>query len=85
MQPITVTEGTVRIGRSEEENEYCIPAPGISRVHANLLCRNGSVYLEDLDSTNGTYVNQVRIGKEQGTELHYGDVVSFAGEEYYCV
>ena len=85
MQPITVTEGTVRIGRSEEENEYCIPVPGISRVHANLLCRNGNVYLEDLDSTNGTYVNQVRISSKKGAELHYGDVVSFAGEEYYCV
>ena len=85
MPPINVTEGKVRIGRSEEENEYCIPAPGISRVHANLLCKDGNVYLEDLDSTNGTYVNQVRISKEQGTKLHYGDVVSFAGEEYYCV
>ena len=85
MQPIPVIEGTFRIGRSEEENEYCIPDPEISRVHADLNCKDGVVYLRDLNSTNGTYVNQVRITGERAAELHYGDVVSFAGEEYYCV
>ena len=40
--------------------------------------------LTDKGSTNGTYVNNKRL-KQDAAELKYGDVVSFAGVEYYCV
>ena len=85
MDPIDINEGIYRIGREPEVNEYCIPRPGISRNHASLSCENGVVRLKDMDSTNGTYVNQRRLQGMTAKELHYGDVVSFAGEEYYCV
>jgi len=85
MAPIDINEGIYRIGREPEVNEYCIPRPGISRNHASLSCENGVVRLKDMDSTNGTYVNQRRLQGMTAEELHYGDVVSFAGEEYYCV
>lgn len=32
----------------------------VSRRHARILCRNGSYMIEDLGSTNGTYVNRGR-------------------------
>ena len=85
MEPIDISEGIYRIGREPEVNEYCIPRPGISRNHASLSCENGVVRLKDMDSTNGTYVNQKKLQGMTAEELHYGDVVSFAGEEYYCV
>ena len=34
---------------------------GISRRHARLYTREGKWYIEDLDSTNGTYVNDERL------------------------
>ncbi len=37
--------------------------PGVSRVHARLLFRDGSWVLQDLQSTNGTTVNGVRVGR----------------------
>ena len=83
--PLYVSEGYCRIGRSEEENEYCIPSPSISRSHARLECCGNVVTLQDLGSTNGTYINHVRITDSFARELHYGDVVSFAGVEYYVV
>ncbi len=84
-RPIDLSEGYCRIGRAPEENEYCISAPGISRSHACLTCADGVVTLQDMHSTNGTYVNRERVEEAGVRELHYGDVVSFAGEEYYCV
>jgi hypothetical protein len=33
--------------------------------HARLYDRDGHVYLEDLNSTNGTYVNGTRVGAQQ--------------------
>ena len=83
--PITLNNGVCRIGRVPEENEYCIPSPGISRNHARISCGQGTVFLQDLHSTNGTYVNRERIRDDNVRELHYGDVVSFAGEVFYCV
>ncbi len=83
--PLYISEGYCRIGRSAGENEYCIPAPSISRNHARLECSGEVVTLQDLGSTNGTYLNHVRLDRECAAELHYGDVVSFAGEEFYVV
>ena len=83
--PIYVSEGYCRIGRAEGENEYCIPKASVSRNHARLECAGDMVTLRDLGSTNGTYLNHVRLQGEAAEELHYGDVVSFAGEEFYVV
>ncbi len=36
------------------------PEAKVSRKHARIKCRNGEYYLEDLGSTNGTFVNRGR-------------------------
>ena len=46
---------SISIGRSPE-NVIVIPDPEVSRRHAILTLENNDLYLEDLNSTNGTYV-----------------------------
>jgi ABC transport system ATP-binding/permease protein len=53
-----------------------IDSPLISREHARLLIASDGVWLEDLRSTNGTWVNGKRIDRR--ILLHPGDRVSFA-------
>lgn len=43
----------------------------ISNLHARVFTRDGTVWVEDLGSTNGTFVNERRISK--ATPLHRGD------------
>jgi FHA domain len=51
--------------------------PSVSRRHARLRFRDGTWMLQDLESHNGTWVNDVRVGRCQ---LRPGDHVELAGE-----
>lgn len=51
-----------------------------SREHARVAEREGAVLVEDLHSTNGTFVNNKRI--EAATSLQPGDVVKFGDEAF---
>ena len=42
-----------------------VEAATVSRLHCKLTLRKGRVYLQDLNSTNGTYVNGIRRRKRQ--------------------
>jgi len=46
---------TITVGRSPE-NVVCIPDSYISRFHAKIVYENGKFYIEDVGSTNGTYI-----------------------------
>ena len=55
----------IRIGKAED-NEYVVDDAYVSRYHAK-LGRNekGDLFIEDLNSTNGTFVNGNRIMKKK--------------------
>lgn len=45
----------------------------VSQIHARIFARGDSYFLEDLGSTNGTYLNRKRVGGT--TEIQRGDHV----------
>ncbi|MEO8133185.1 MAG: FHA domain-containing protein [Betaproteobacteria bacterium] len=60
---------------SLEDNDLCLTAPGISRVHARIMSVGNDDIIEDLGSTNGTLVN----GKQITTHiLQQDDVIELA-------
>ena len=63
---------TTTIGRTPD-NDLCIDAEFISRHHAVVLVSSSGTVLEDLNSTNGVYVNGVRVSRQQLCE---GDLVT---------
>jgi pSer/pThr/pTyr-binding forkhead associated (FHA) protein len=71
------------IGRGKIENDYRLSGSQISRVHARVYMKDGDVYLRDAGSTNGTFVNSVRLGENEEIKLNRGDVVAFATEEFF--
>jgi pSer/pThr/pTyr-binding forkhead associated (FHA) protein len=56
------------------DNGIAITARGVSRHHARIWRQaDGACWIEDLGSTNGTFVNGVRVTKEW---LHDGDLIT---------
>lgn len=51
---------SISIGRSPE-NVIVIPDPEVSRKHAIISFENNELYLEDLNSTNGTYIYDGKV------------------------
>ncbi|MBV70048.1 MAG: hypothetical protein CMH52_01740 [Myxococcales bacterium] len=60
--------------------------PSVSRRHARVWFETGAWYVEDLKSSNGTFVNNQRVEKEslnEGDEVRCGDFkVTFLVEEF---
>jgi predicted amidophosphoribosyltransferase len=56
-------------------------AGGISRRHAKLIYDQGAWFIVDLDSTNGTCVNQVEVTPKTRVTLKDGDAVSLGDVE----
>jgi ABC transport system ATP-binding/permease protein len=71
--------GNISIGRLLE-NTICIPSPAVSRQHARVVLSSGRSIIEDLGSTNGTFVNGDRIHGRKS--LDSGDRVQFGPFTY---
>ncbi len=52
-------------------------ANGVSRTHALITYEDGALYLEDLDSTNGTRINGFQLTSGQAYRLRDGDELEF--------
>jgi pSer/pThr/pTyr-binding forkhead associated (FHA) protein len=65
------------LGR-DETNNITLPIDLVSRVHAIVYENDGSYFIRDLGSANGTSVNGERIGRD--TALRNGDAVTVGFE-----
>jgi len=70
------------IGKKKDAVDGCIKARGISRIHGKISREAGEYYLEDLNSTNGTYLNGGRLEVHEKVRIQAGDRIGFADIEY---
>jgi pSer/pThr/pTyr-binding forkhead associated (FHA) protein len=68
--------GANRVGR-HPDNDFSIEHPTISSVHCEIVLQASGVLLRDLESTNGTFVNNEKVREvqlEPGQIVRLGDV-----------
>jgi serine/threonine protein kinase/pSer/pThr/pTyr-binding forkhead associated (FHA) protein len=71
-----IPPGETTVGRGADSG-ILLSSPSVSRRHA-LFQRDGwRVWLTDLNSTNGTYVNDERMDSNQRIMLYLGDQITF--------
>lgn len=77
----------IKIGRYSNNKTVPSPVNGyfdskvLSRAHAEVWCENDKVFIKDVKSSNGTFINGTRLSPEsqesEPFELHSEDVVDF--------
>lgn len=77
-----IREESFLIGKQRAHVDGCIPAATVSRMHARITRTDFTYYIEDLNSTNGTWVDQVQLNPYEPFELKNGMHVAFASAEY---
>ena len=72
-------ERDMLVGRHQTA-DIILQAAEISRKHAALTLKGDALYVQDLQSSNGTFVNDARI--EHETLVKEGDILQFAGLKF---
>ncbi|TVU03746.1 hypothetical protein EJB05_50711 [Eragrostis curvula] len=76
---IEIASDSVTVGRVADKADIVLPVATVSGTHARLE-KDGSLLVTDLDSTNGTYINERRlvpgfpVPVDPGSLLIFGDI-----------
>src|SRR5688572_4122195 len=86
LQPIVVARFPFLISKCDESvaryrDQFAHQVNYISRRHAELFLKGDALFVQDLGSTNGTFVGGERVG-EQPAPLSDGDVLGFGGKHF---
>lgn len=63
------------IGKKRGEVDICLEDMSVSRIHAKIVKEEEDIYLEDMNSTNGTYKNGLRLQPYEKRKLEEGDEI----------
>ncbi|MBR6909146.1 MAG: FHA domain-containing protein [Lachnospiraceae bacterium] len=63
------------IGKKEDECDLVLEDDSVSRLHARIVPEGGGYMLEDLNSTNGTFKNGIRLKPYERRKLVSGDEI----------
>ncbi|MDD6794226.1 MAG: FHA domain-containing protein [Clostridiaceae bacterium] len=72
-------KSSVTIGR-KDENSVVISDKHVSGNHARFIIRNNILFIEDLNSTNGTFVNDKRVSGK--AKLFGSDIIKIGSNSF---
>lgn len=79
---LKISEFPFYIGKITDGMDAVIMESTISRVHAKITMEDENVYITDMGSTNGTYINEENIQPHTRIQIKIGDLLRFANVSY---
>lgn len=71
------------IGSAEKYADFVFRGEGVSRIHCCINKKGEQYYLSDLNSTNGTYLNQTEVVPGNDVLLSANDEIRVGGFDFY--
>lgn len=71
----------ITIGKKKEDADIVIEDISVSRLHAKIVQKENTYYIEDMNSTNGTFKNGLRLEPYEKRELDIGDEIRIGKKE----
>ena len=86
-ETIRVNKPVFRIGKERSYVDYFVTNnSAVSRSHADIITRGSKYFVVDLNSKNGTYINNRAIAAQTEVAIKDGDLLRLANEEFvFCV
>lgn len=86
LQPIVITSFPFLISKADDafaryKDDFPHQVNYLSRRHAHIFLKGGQAFVEDLGSTNGTFVGGKRLD-EHAVPLNDGDTLAFGGHHF---
>lgn len=82
-QHIQLTQFPCTIGKMAGCVDYVLADSSVSRIHAKFDRQGDKILMTDMNSTNGTYKNGLRMQPQETVEIEPGDEIRF-GNLNYC-
>lgn len=80
---ISINKPVFRLGKEKSYVDYFVTNNvAVSRSHADIIKRGDRYYIKDLNSKNHTYINNQEISVNLEMEIHDGDKIKLANEEF---
>lgn len=82
-ETVAIDKPVFRLGKERGYVDYFVANNNaVSRSHADIVTRSSKYYVVDLNSKNGTYINERIIPAQNETEIFDGDRLKLANEEF---
>ena len=84
MSRIPLDKPSTLLGRLSGQVDFAVSNPKVGKVHAEIINQNGQIFIKDLSSKNGTYVNGAssRINSNVLHPLNANDKFKLADSEF---
>lgn len=83
---ICVDKDSFVLGKKADSVDGCIPYNNyIGRIHCRINYLDNKYTITDLQSKNGTFVNQVRLQADKPCDLHNNDIIRLANSDFKVI
>lgn len=84
-EDIVIDKDEFIIGRLSGHVDYVLNNKAVGKLHAELIRRDGTCFVRDLNSMNGTFINNQRIESNKEYELKENDRLLLANSEFVLI
>jgi len=82
VEEITINKPEFIIGRFKDSVDYCVESCAVGKVHAAIITRGNEYFIKDINSKNGTFLNNIRLESNREYSIKNNDRITFANRDY---